>query len=105
MHTKDALKALRKSLLDISKDFSEGADKIASVLVEDNKKHKGVKAKKLKRLKKELAATIRDVGNDIKKGLKNVKPKDIFSSTSYEMGKLLKATKDTYVKILDNLIK
>lgn len=102
--TKDVLGAVKKSLSDISRSFSEGADKIASVLVEDTRKYKGVKPKKLKRLKKELAATIKGVGHGIKKGLNSVKPKDLLRYTAREMGKLSKATKDTCVKILDDLM-
>ena len=104
IRTKDVLRGVKKSLSDISRSFSEGADKIASVLVEDSRKYKGVKAEKLKRLKKELAATIRGVGHGIKKGLKSVNPKDILRYTSHEMGRLSKATKDVCVKILDDLM-
>lgn len=68
----------------IVKSFSEGTDRIANVIVEDKRKHKGIKAKKLKT---ELAFVAKDIASSINESLKALKVKENLCRAAYETGK------------------
>ena len=100
----EVLAPIKRSLSQISKSFCRGADRIAAILVEDSGKTKGPEAKKLKRVKKELADTVKGVGCGLKQGLKSVKPKDVLRQAVYQLGRLSKATKDTCLGMFNDLM-
>ncbi len=99
--TGDTFAAIKKSLSDIGGSLSEGADKVAGLLLENSQKDKGAKTR---RLKKELVSMLEDVGSGIKRSLKKVKPKDVLCGASYEIGKLSRITRDACVKIFNGLM-
>jgi dGTP triphosphohydrolase len=100
--TRDVFKDIKKSLSDIGDSLSEGADKIADLLLESGEKEKNAKVKKLK---KQLVSTLEDIASGIKRSLGNVTPKDILCETSYEIGRLSRITRDKFVEIFDRLAK
>jgi len=100
--TKDTFTAIKKSLSDMGRTFSESADKVADLLLEGNKIKKGEKARKLK---EDLISRIKDVASGIKRSLESVKPKDILCGGSYEIGKLSRITRNTCVEIFNDLMK
>ena len=97
----DTFLAVKKSLSDIGKTFSEGADKIADILLNSSQNNKSTKTREIK---EELVSMVKDVASGIKRSLKNVKPKDILCKASYEIGKLSRIAKDKSVEIFDDLM-
>jgi hypothetical protein len=93
--------AVKKSLSDIGKSFSQGADKMADILLDNREKKVSTK---IKRLKEESFSVIKDVTFSIKNNLKNVKPMDLLCGASYQTGRLSRITKDTCVEIFNDLM-
>jgi len=98
----EILPAIKKSLSDVGRCFSKGADKVADILLDNSQKKVSTK---VKRLKEESVSVIKDVTFSIKKNLKNVKPADVLRGASYETGRFSRITKDTCVEIFNDLMK
>ena len=92
---------IKKSFLDIGRSFSQGADEIADLLIEKSQKDKG---EKFKKIKEALVSRVKKLGTGAKRSLKNLKPRDVLCDTSYEIGKLSKAVKNTCVEIFNDLM-
>ncbi|UCC94623.1 MAG: hypothetical protein JSW40_07370 [Candidatus Omnitrophota bacterium] len=93
---------IRKSLSDISRSFSEGADKVAGVLIDDSHKERNIKCK---RLKEETLSLVADITSGIKRNLKNIEPGDFLCDATYGIGKFFRIAKDGCTKIFDDLIR
>ena len=79
---RDTIKALKTSLSEASRNFTEGAEKVADAVVYGKNKIKS------KSIKDETVATFKDIGRSIKKNMKGVKLRDVFLSIKYGIGRL-----------------
>ena len=93
--------AIKKSISDLGRGFSKGADKVADILLDKSQERASNKAK---RVKDESVSVIKEVSSNIKENLKDVKPKKVLCGASYGMGRFSRMAKDTCVDIFNDLV-
>ncbi len=93
--------AIKKSISDMGRVFSKGADKVADILLDKNEKRIGTK---VKRIKDESVSVIKGVSSNIKESLKDVKSKKVLCDASYGIGRFSRIAKDTCVDIFNDLV-
>lgn len=97
-----AVSVLKKTAKDFGKDFSEGAEKLADICVEISDRSAESEGRG-KKLAKETYFVFRKMALNAKENLKNFKLKRAIYDTFYQMGNLLRRSKNKSIKIFNEL--
>ncbi len=92
--------AIKNAYTAIKKDFANGTNNMAEGWVKSSPQLKGQKVRKLKEGTFHMAKTM---AADIKKNMKGVSPKAAICDLSYEIGGVLKKTKDVIDDYIDEI--
>ena len=93
--------AIRDSILDIGKKFSEKADKVADILLDEKIKKKNQTGESIK---KETISMFKALSSSVKQNLNGITLKDVLCDASYNTGRAAKITKDTCMEIFNDIM-
>jgi len=94
------LSAIKKVCSEVKKDFSEGTNNMADIWVECDARKNGRKAQKLK---EETIAMAKNITSGFKKSFKGITAKAAIRDISYELGGVLKKTRDALRDMLKDI--
>jgi len=92
--------AIKQACSLVKKDFSDGTNEMADAWVKSGPQKKGQKAKKLK---DGTIAMAKNISSDIKQSFKGINPKTAVCDFSYELGSVIKKTKNVFNEYIDDI--
>ena len=93
-------RAIKKAYSVLKKDFSTGTNNMAELWVKNGSQKK---AQRVKKLKDESMAMAKNISSDLRKTFKEISPKVVICDISYELGGVLKKTKDVFNDYIDEI--
>ena len=93
--------AISKSMSGVGKTFSDRADRVADIILEEDKMLKDTKAK---RITGETVSMFKDVSRQIKANLKGVQPREFIYDAAYGIGRLSRMTALVSRKLWNQLL-
>ena len=93
--------AVKDTLSNIGKGFSEGTDKVADIVLDSSQKLEGAK---IQRLKEATAGMVKNIFGGIKNNLKDIKSEDVLCDAAYQIGRYSKIVKDNCAQIFNDLM-
>lgn len=94
--------AVKKSVSGIGKTFSDRADRVADIILDDDRKLKDTKAK---RITNETVSMFKDVSRQLKANLKGVQPRDFLYDAAYNAGRFSRMTAQVSRKLWDHFLR
>jgi len=92
--------AIKKACAVLKEDFSSGTTKMANAWVDGGSQKK---TGKTKILKDQSIAMLKNITSGMKKSFKGVTPKSAVCDISYELGGVIKKTKDVFNEYIDDI--
>ena len=93
--------AIKDAMAGIARNFSDGADKVADILLDEKVKKKNQTGEKIK---KETVSAFKALSSGVKQNLNGISLRDILCDTLYNTGRAAKITKDTCIEIFNDIM-
>ncbi|MBF0479921.1 MAG: hypothetical protein HQL26_10605 [Candidatus Omnitrophica bacterium] len=93
--------AVKKSMTGVGAKLSKSAERVADIILEDNQNGSNPKTKKIT---DETMAMFKEVAEQVKENMKDVRPQDFMGDLAYGAGRISGATKRALSRFVDKLI-
>ena len=94
------LRAVRKACFIVKDNFSSSTNNMADLWIQGETQKK---RQKTKMFKDQSVAMLKNIGTDLKKSFKGITTKGVICDISFELGGVLKKTKETYHEYMDDI--